>query len=198
MKSSTFFRIAAYMLAFTLITSCFVGETFAKYVTSAAGTDSARIAKWSFNVSGNDIATKSFTFDLFNTTVRDLKDYQPETEVVASTENNVIIAPGTYGTYDIVIKNTSEVTAEYTVKFEETAFPDSPILYRGDGVQDSYIDDITKLNTSGTLAPGASRTYTVRWAWYFGTDDTALGIASREGTAINPEVKATITAKQVD
>lgn len=38
-------RAAVLMLALVLITSCFVGGTFAKYVTSGTGGDNAKVAK---------------------------------------------------------------------------------------------------------------------------------------------------------
>ena len=43
-KKNWTLRAAVLMLALVLITSCFVGGTFAKYVTSGSGTDSARVA----------------------------------------------------------------------------------------------------------------------------------------------------------
>lgn len=44
-------RVAVLLLALTLITSCFVGGTFAKYITKDEGTDSARVAKWGIELS---------------------------------------------------------------------------------------------------------------------------------------------------
>ena len=60
MKKTKFMRAALLLLVLTLITSCFVGGTFAKYTTSANGSDSARVAKWGFN----DSTSVSLT-DLF-------------------------------------------------------------------------------------------------------------------------------------
>ena len=49
-------RVAGLLLALVLVTSCFVGGTFAKYVTSGGGTDHARVAKFGVTVkaTGND------------------------------------------------------------------------------------------------------------------------------------------------
>ena len=44
-KKNRTLRAAVLMLALVLITSCFVGGTFAKYVTSGDAGDNARVAK---------------------------------------------------------------------------------------------------------------------------------------------------------
>ena len=49
MKKNSTLRVAALLLALTLITSCFVGSTFAKYVTGSSSQDTARIAHWGFD-----------------------------------------------------------------------------------------------------------------------------------------------------
>lgn len=53
-------RVAGLLLALVLVTSCFVGGTFAKYVTSGHGNDSARAAKWGVvvNVEGDSAFAK--------------------------------------------------------------------------------------------------------------------------------------------
>lgn len=60
MKKNRLMRLACLLIVLTLMTSCFVGGTFAKYTTSAGAEDTARVAKWGF-----DEAT-SLTFELFN------------------------------------------------------------------------------------------------------------------------------------
>lgn len=47
-KTGKTMRVAGLLLALVLVTSCFVGGTFAKYVTSGHGNDSARAAKWAW------------------------------------------------------------------------------------------------------------------------------------------------------
>lgn len=46
MKKNKMMRIASVLLVLTLISTCAISGTFAKYVTKASGTDSARVAKW--------------------------------------------------------------------------------------------------------------------------------------------------------
>ena len=52
-KNSKLMRASFVLLVLTLITSCFVGGTFAKYVSEGEGTDSARVAKWGVEVTVN-------------------------------------------------------------------------------------------------------------------------------------------------
>lgn len=73
-------RAAVLMLALVLITSCFVGGTFAKYVTSGTGGDNAKVAKWGVTVTAHE------TGDIF------AKSY--DNTVIAEGEYKVI-APGT-------------------------------------------------------------------------------------------------------
>lgn len=85
-KKNRTLRAAVLMLALVLITSCFVGGTFAKYVTSGDAGDNARVAKWGVSITAHD------TGDVF------AKEY----DAIAGQDNTVIaggeykvIAPGT-------------------------------------------------------------------------------------------------------
>lgn len=85
-KKNRMMRAAVIMLALVLITSCFVGGTFAKYVTSGEAGDNARVAKWGVNITAHG------TGDIF------AKEY----DAIAGQDNTVIaggeykvIAPGT-------------------------------------------------------------------------------------------------------
>ena len=86
LKNNRTMRAAVFLLALVLITSCFVGGTFAKYVTSGDAADHARVAKWGVTVTAHG------TGDVF------AKEY----DAVAGQDNTVIaggeykvIAPGT-------------------------------------------------------------------------------------------------------
>lgn len=81
MKKTKFMRAALLLLVLTLITSCFVGGTFAKYTTSSSGSDKARVAYWGFNQAA---VTE---IKLFNTTY--------DNGNVNSSITDNVIAPGT-------------------------------------------------------------------------------------------------------
>ena len=89
MKKTKFMRAALLLLVLTLITSCFVGGTFAKYTTSANGTDTARVAKWGFKADENSIVLT----DLFKNVYK--------TGDAENVKSNVdVIAPGTEGSVE--------------------------------------------------------------------------------------------------
>lgn len=78
-------KLAGILLALVLVTSCFVGGTFAKYVTKGTGSDSARVAKFGVKVTAEG-STFATSYD---------KDNAAKT-VVSSTLDKVV-APGTSG-----------------------------------------------------------------------------------------------------
>ncbi len=211
MKKLNTNKIVALLAALCLMTSAFVGSTLAKYTSEATGTDTARVAKWSFEVgSGHDIApvaTTEFTFDLFKT-VTDVDGNTDDAEVANGTSEN-IIAPGTAGKFDIVIKNTSEVDAQYAIDYTVTKTTDAatlPIKFSVDG-GDSWTDNLSNV-TAGTATQldyeTGTETITVQWKWEIGADatadtaDTALGLAAADNKDVGITVSAKITATQVD
>ncbi len=90
MKKNGTMRVAALLLALTLISSCFVGSTFAKYVTSTTVQDTARVAYWGFK------ATAELDLDLFDGEYdKDTADFIESTLTVVAENDDNVIAPGT-------------------------------------------------------------------------------------------------------
>ena len=196
MKKTT---IISLLLVACMATMCFVGGTFAKYTSTIAGTDSARVALWAFKT--EDVVANSsnkFTFDLFATAIGDTKTETPSEDAddqdVKNTENNVaIIAPGTKGSFEINVKNDSEVTAQYKIAFAAVSTDTIPLQYSLNGT--TWEDDIADLDTTfAEVAIGDSAAVTVYWQWDFEGDDTALGLLGTDTV----EVTATVTVEQVD
>lgn len=111
MKKTGFMRAALLLLVLTLITSCFVGGTFAKYTTRASGTDTARVAKFGVQITAN-----GGTF---------AKEYATDDTGVAGTiaksvvsTNENVVAPGTRGD---MVKMTLSGTPEVAVRVGYTA-----------------------------------------------------------------------------
>ncbi|MBO5295113.1 MAG: hypothetical protein J6B71_07735 [Clostridia bacterium] len=215
MKNNKMMRIAAVILMMTLLTTCAISGTFAKYVSTANGSDTARVAKWSFKVGTTDIApsaTNEFTFNLF-TTVYDTNNTSPnentknDTDVSDGTENTVIIAPGTWGYFDIELTNASEVTASYAISFAETTTSTVPLKFQKAIVEENAAveyptnswGDLNTINVAAeNLAINGSTTIRVYWQWAYDgvdTDDTALGTAQ---SLANVTIKATVDVTQVD
>ena len=87
LKNNRTMRAAVLLLALVLITSCFVGGTFAKYVTSGDAADLARVAKWGVTV------TAHATGGVFAEKYDAIADQ--ENTVVADDGKTNVVAPGT-------------------------------------------------------------------------------------------------------
>ena len=193
MKKNTMMRVASALLVAVLMTTCAISGTFAKYISTGTGYDTARVAKWDIKLEGEEMED-TFTFDLFNT-VKD-SDGTVETDVEVG-QNETIIAPGTSGSFEINLKNESEVNAKYAVAYTVTNANNIPVEFKiGNG---NWTPELPTLNASDVaLAMGDSADVTVEWRWVYeaGVDpaDTALGL---DGTA-TIRVDATVTVTQVD
>lgn len=192
MKRNRIYWLFSLVLVLTLVSFTLVSGTYAKYTTSIAGTDSARVAKFAVKAAGASSGT-SASFNLFDT-ILDTSDGIAEGDVTAA-----LIAPGTKGSFDLVLENDSEVTVSYAVAFTAT-LAGVPIQFSTDG--STWKTAIADLNKSATniAISGDDVTITVYWRWVFTVDaagdtaDTELGVA---GTA-EPSVTATVTFTQVD
>ena len=199
MKKNTMMRVASALLVAVLLTTCAISGTFAKYVSTATAEDSARVARWSFEVgAGNDIATATtFTFDLFKT----IKDTDGSDEDDISPADGTIIAPGTQGSFDIVLNNKSEVTANYAIDYTVDNDDNIPVKFSVDGT--NWTDDLADVAASEATelaATNGTKTITVQWKWdyYVNADgDTADTTLGTDGEAVL-KVTAAITATQVD
>ncbi len=121
MKKSVLFRVALVMLVLTMVTSCFVGGTFAKYVTSGEGMDSARVAKFGVTVTG----TSSTFAEVYASDSAEAKALATNSVVSVAAEDDAIednlVAPGTKGNMvAYTITGTPEVAVN--VAFEVTNF----------------------------------------------------------------------------
>ena len=115
MKKSVLFRIALVMLVLTMVTSCFVGGTFAKYVTSKTGADSARVAKFGVGVT---VTGETFAEVYENKENGNTAATTASTKITVDAEDNKeVVAPGTKGNmFAIALTGTPEVDVE--VKYE--------------------------------------------------------------------------------
>lgn len=115
MKKNSTMRIAAVLMVLTLMTSCFVGGTFAKYTTAGESKDSARVAKFGVEVTAN--FSELFDYEYSTTT-----SWSGDDDVsVKSVLGGDIIAPGTNGDLaDFAVTGVPEVdvNVSYTAEFE--------------------------------------------------------------------------------
>lgn len=102
MNNRKLMRTGALLLSLTMLTSCFVGNTFAKYVSEGEGNDTARVAKWGVVVTGQGNAFAK-EYETHDTSVKD--------SIGVSVKSDVpVIAPGTNGEFKgISLSGTPEV-----------------------------------------------------------------------------------------
>ncbi len=104
MKNRTM-RVAALLLTLTLMTSCFVGGTFAKYTTAGESMDSARVAKFGVTVTADFARLFANGYKLGT---YDAVADEDNSSVWATAED--VVAPGTSGKLpDFTVAGTPEV-----------------------------------------------------------------------------------------
>lgn len=210
MKKTKLMRAALLLLVLTLITSCFVGGTFAKYTTSASSSDTARVAKWGFN----DASTINLD-NLFHSVY-----YKSDAETVKSSTN--VIAPGTAGeaefnfTYNATgaapevaytftvstagsdcaqsIKDNKNIKWSLDNKLAPPVGKPSDANYAAEGSWDALLAAIEALDGNktdnkynpGELPTGFDKTdnkHIVAWQWAFETADNAATTTENETAA---------------
>ena len=214
MKKTKLMRAALLLLVLTLITSCFVGGTFAKYTTSASSEDSARVAKWGFTANNSSVVLTDLFKDAYDQNVQGKAD---------------VIAPGTTNSANFKFEyNTTdngatapEVAYTFTVSTTGSEIADDiknnpNIKWSLDngrwGTWTELLAAIEALDgdetsyAAGTL-PAAFKNgndvHTVAWQWLFDTandaaqdvTDTDMGNAANLATV---KLVITVSATQID
>lgn len=174
-------KLTAIVLLITLVALVLVSGTYARYTTTASGTDKARVAHWKINATNN---VSNLFADSYN-------------NVKAGSSDLSIIAPGTSGSFDFTIDGSVETS--YTLKVDTTGSKDevneavsgySPIKYsfqkNGEAADENLtfsqllgkIEEIGDGQTIHLAGDLENNTYTIGWKWVFDEDDakdTELG-----------------------
>ena len=212
MTKSKSTRLTALLMSLVLITSCFVGGTLARYITSTSSEDSARVAVWGINAD-------EIEMDLFDA------QYELDGTIVAkANDGDNIIAPGTGKMSKFSIVNLDDTLAPevmYEVRIDlddseiDQRILDNPsIQWKLDnnawGTWESTKADILALSgdASGvkTYAPNTiaeefanGKEHTISWQWLLDNNndimDTAMGNLAVEGD-ITAKIVVKITAEQ--
>ena len=222
MKKNKIMRLASALLVLTLMTTCAISSTFAKYTTSTTGGDKARVAYWGFD-QGAD--TTIGLFDSNYTNVTSSGEVDGFSNVIApGTEDTAEFAFG-YTNYKTNAIKAPEVTYTFTVTPTITGDYDEldanpsfkwTLKKPNDAKATEYqtvaalLADIEKLSGddsgSKTYQPGelpdaftsADEKYTIGWKWdYNGNDDKDTTLGNSQ-TLENVTFNITITATQVD
>jgi hypothetical protein len=207
-------KLTALLLAGVLATSCFVGGTLARYVTSTSSEDSARVAVWGINAD-------EVTMDLFDAT------YTVNGVTVAQSEDgDNIIAPGTEKDNYFSIVNLDdnlkpEVMYEVAINLDDSEIDplilnNPSIVWRLDegtyGTWEETKAQVLALSgdASGvkTYAPleiaenfKAGKTHKIGWKWIMDNNnnvmDTEMGNKAVDGD-ISAKIVIKVTATQVN
>ena len=216
MKKNWVLRLGLLAMVLTLVTMPMVSSTYAKYTSSVTGSDTARVAKFAFNIKDGEETIGSQgsltgTYDIFT--------YTDDGVYNNGVNTQKIIAPGTTGSIPITVENRSEVDVAVTFVLTETNAGGIPVYYTvgaatqrysavltgtyGTGTYESLSDLATAMAgttlqaTNGTTP--TTVTYTLHWTWAFDTAgtnqtdalDTALGMAATATVAL--QIATTVT-----
>ena len=205
-------KTTALMLAGVLATSCFVGGTLARYVTTTSSEDSARVAVWGINADDVEMNLFASEYDVNGN------------KVAKSWDGDKIIAPGTSMSSQFSIVNLDdtlapEVMYEIIVDVDDTEIDqrilDNPsIQWKLDngtwGTWEATKADILALSgdASGRKVYQAleiadefanGKTHTIAWQWMLDDNhaqDTQMGNEATAGD-ITAKISVKVTARQV-
>lgn len=175
-----------------IVAGVFINNTFSKYINKVSGDGETEIAKWSFKVNQE---TEQFA------TIK-LADTYDKTTLL-----NGKIAPGTKGSFDIVVDATdSEVAVKYDVDFTEETNKPTNLIFKSGNKTVSTIEELESVLTDTINADDTNkvRTLTIDWEWPFETGtgnaissndkiDTAEGL-----NALDYSFKVVVTGTQVE
>lgn len=214
-------RIFSALLVLALLSTCVIGGTFAKYVTSGSAIDSARVAK--FGVTVTATSNSMFKSEYAKTD----SSYTVGDNTVVGTSSAKVIAPGTSGnltgvtisgTPEVAVRITNEATVAFTGDWTDGTSYYCPLVVTvgTTAIEGSAYSSTTDFaaavktaidNYKGDYAPGTdlssatTSSPVVAWEWPFSisdsndTKDTYLG-----NLTTAPEISVTIktTVTQID
>lgn len=164
MKKNKMMRLASALLVLTLLTTCIISGTFAKYVTTDSASDTARVAKFG--------VVASVSGDLFGATYKavnkgnSITTYDKNGGTVSSADGEFVVAPGTKnGTgLTLSVSGTPEVSTKVTLGGADKHANSDIYLGAGSyGVMVAYDGVVTKENVGDyyILEDGTYKTATM-------------------------------------
>ncbi len=159
MKKNKMMRFASLLLVLTLLSTCAISGTFAKYTTTTSGSDTAKVAKWGVTVAidGADVLFGD-TYAKDDSTVT---DQSITNSVATSTENTNVVAPGTKGALTFSILGKPEVAVSVDVTFSGENDNDLSMITLPGGNEKTYTD-YTVAPYTGTFTQ-TQNYYPIQW-----------------------------------
>lgn len=219
MKTNKFMRMASVMLVATLLSTCAISGTFAKYTTTQSAQDNARVAYWGFGADKDTTAD----LDLFDanydgvagaTNVVAPGTSKEATLSLSYAENDTVKAPEVAYKYDVVAEATS--TNGYAALDANPNFKWTLTVPGGNAQEfDTVAELVAAINATsqarieaGNMPTGyvdGAASYTVGWNWVFETADTGMDAQDATDTEMGNDttpddvtIKITVTATQLD
>lgn len=143
-----------------IVAGVFINNTFSKYTNKVVGDGETEIAKWSFKVNQE---TEQFS------RIKLAETYDK------TTLQSGKIAPGTKGSFDIVIDATdSEVAVKYEVDFQNETNKPTNMIFKSGNKTVSTIEELESVLTDTINADDTNkvRTLTINWEWPYETGTT--------------------------
>ena len=113
MKKNMMMRLASVLLIAVLMSTCAISGTFAKYVTSDSGSDTARVAKFGVEVTAKNFGMFKTDYKIDDKTATFTGDYSVS---AAEGDRDDLLAPGTSGSFaDIAITGSPEVAVDVAI-----------------------------------------------------------------------------------
>lgn len=163
MKTNKMLRLASILLVAAMVSTCAISGTFAKYVTSNTGTDTARVAEFGVRITANG--------QMFKDAYNGIETHWDSAYTVDG-QGDKVLAPGTNGDMmSMVLSGTPEVAVRVTYEVTEIALTDWT-LYDG---STEYCPVIFSIN---------GKTY--------GTNDTNAEVKRGSVTALKDTIVAVI------
>lgn len=171
------------LLILIIFSGIAIPMTYARYKNDNKGTAKLNVAKWDVEV--NDISIdEELVIDLFNSI-----------ENVSTSTKNYIM-PGSQGSFDLKIKNKSDVTINYTIKLEEILNNKNiPIQYSLVELGEYKDDKDFIIAENEELLYGEinnTKQYKIYWKWPYYTEEN-LVITEEDKF----KVKVNVTVNQV-
>lgn len=218
MKKNTMMRIASVLLVVVLLTTSVISGTFAKYVTSGTGSDTARVAKFgvAITANGTTFATRyNDTPDAAGTKVHS------EDKVVAPGTSNAMASMTLSGTPEVAVKVNYTADFDLSDNWTVDGAYYCPLIIDVEGTKvngtnytsvadfeaavEALINGWTKTYDAGTsLDHQAADSVSVSWEWPFSTGDandakdTWLGNQAAAGNPATVSLTITTTVTQID
>ena len=121
MKKNTMMRIASILLVVTLLSTCVISGTFAKYVTKAEGKDQARVAKWGIllTMEGDELFAPEYEADDDTYESQDGAKLSVRVDPDYDGDIKDLVAPGTTNDgFKATITGKPEVAVRYTLHID--------------------------------------------------------------------------------